>query len=250
MTSHHIALCFTLLGENLNNNDVLRRLRYTFNYNDKQMMALFLSAGVIVTREQVSQWLKKDNDADFVSCQDADLASFLNGFINEKRGKKDGSQALPEKRLTNNIVLTKLKIALNLKAEELIELLNSVDFCLNKAELSAFSRKVDHKHYRECKDQVLRNLLQAIDKKYHVVRTTKFEKSPSNLESQVSKNQANKSQTSYKSKGKGAEPYVDGARPNASTIYVNPKKDSNDKGKSPRKVLKLKPEDIYKQPKK
>jgi len=228
----------------LNNNDVLRRLRYTFNYNDKQMVSLFSSAGVAVTRKQVSQWLKKDNDADFVNCQDVELAAFLNGFINDKRGKKDGPQAVPEKRLTNNIILTKLKIALNLKAEELIDLLDSVDFRLNKPELSAFSRKVDHKHYRECKDQVLRNLLQAIDKKYHVARTSKFEKSTSNSSSSTKK------QTSYQEKSKDNEPRIDGARPNASAIYVNPNNKKSDKDNSSRKVLKLKPEDIYKQPNK
>jgi len=230
----------------LNNNDVLRRLRYTFNYNDKQMMALFSSTGATVTREQVSQWLKKDDDADFVNCQDVNLATFLNGFINEKRGKKEGSQAIPEKRLTNNIILTKLKIALNLKAEELIDLLASVDFRLNKPELSAFSRKVDHKHYRECKDQVLRNLLQAIDKKYHVARTSKIEKS--NLKESSKSSPSNKNQTSYKAKSKDKEPWVDGARPNASAIYVNPNSEKTSNDNSSRKVLKLRPEDIYKQP--
>ena len=229
---------------------MLRRLRYTFNYNDKQMMALFSSAGVTVTREQVSQWLKKDDDADFVSCFDVQLAAFLNGFINEKRGKKEGAQAVPEKRLTNNIILTKLKIALNLKAEELIELLETVDFRLNKPELSAFSRKTDHKHYRECKDQVLRNLLQAIDKKYHVARTGKMDKNSPNS---LSKGKASSnSQTGYKGKGKSkeVEPWVDGARPNASAIYVNPDIDKKGKEKPSRKVLKLRPEDIYKQPNK
>ena len=233
----------------MNNNDVLRRLRYTFNYNDNQMIALFSSAGVTVTREKVSQWLKKDDDADFVSCFDVDLAAFLNGFINEKRGKKDGDQAVPEKRLTNNVILTKLKIALNLKAEELIELLNTVGFRLNKPELSAFSRKTDHKHYRECKDQVLRNLLQAIDKKYHVARTGKIEKSiPDNLSK--SKPSSN-SQASYKGKNEGknkvVEQWVEGARPNASAIYVNPNSGNDTSDKSKRKVLKLKPEDIFKQ---
>jgi uncharacterized protein YehS (DUF1456 family) len=149
----------------VNNNDILRRLRYTFNFNDKKMVELFSSAGVNVTREQVSQWLKKDDDTDFVSIVDEKLAVFLNGFINDKRGKKDGQPATPEKKLSNNIILTKLKIALNLQAEQLIDLLASVDFTLSKPELSAFSRKLDHKHFRECKDQVLRNLLQAIDKK-------------------------------------------------------------------------------------
>ena len=228
----------------MNNNDVLRRLRYTFNYNDKQMITLFSSAGLSVSREQVSQWLKKDNDPDFVNCQDVELASFLNGFINEKRGKKEGPQAIPEKRLSNNIILTKLKIALNLKAEDLIELLDSVDFRLSKPELSAFSRKIDHKHYRECKDQVLRNLLQAIDKKYHVARTGKIEKHTCS-KSIVEKGK----QSNYKKKAKVNEVRTEGARPNASNIYVNPNKSNKVQDGSTRKVLKLKPEDIYKQPK-
>lgn len=217
------------------------------------MIALFSSAGVTVTREQVSQWLKKDDDVDFVSCFDVQLAAFLNGFINEKRGKKEGVQAIPEKRVTNNIVLTKLKIALNLKAEELIELLDSVGFRLNKPELSAFSRKTDHKHYRECKDQVLRNLLQAIDKKYHVTRTGKIEKSTPSANTHA-KTPSN-SQVSYKGKNQGkdkakrkeVEAWVEGARPNASTIYVNPNSETNDGERPSRKVLKLRPEDIFKQ---
>ena len=69
----------------MNNNDVLRRLRYTFNFNDKKMVAIFASAGEVVTREQISQWLKKDNDSDFVALFDTKLAVFLNGFINTRK---------------------------------------------------------------------------------------------------------------------------------------------------------------------
>ena len=222
-----------LLDITVNNNDVLRRLRYTFNFNDKQMAVVFASAGENFTREQISQWLKKDNDADFVAINDTQLAIFLNGFINDKRGKKPGEQVAPEKKLTNNIILTKLKIALNLKAEELIELLNTVDFRLSKPELSAFSRKSDHKHYRECKDQVLRNLLQAIDKKYHVARTKKIIKSDEN---RTPLNHRKTHQGEQKSKNiKKSEPFVEGARPNASVIYENPK----NKVKPKRNQLKL-----------
>jgi uncharacterized protein YehS (DUF1456 family) len=224
----------------LNNNDVLRRLRYTFNFNDKKMVAIFASAGEVVTREQISQWLKKDNDSDFVALFDTKLAVFLNGFINEKRGKKAGAPPVPEKRLSNNIILTKLKIALNLQAEQIIALLEEVDFRISKPELSAFSRKVDHKHYRECKDQVLRNLLQAIDKNYHVERTEKIV----NPASSVSKSAAgnanpshNKKDFSKKKTNKAApaSPWVEGARPNASNVYVNPNSTSTAK----RQKLKL-----------
>lgn len=188
------------------------------------MVELFALADVTVTRENISQWLKKDNDKDFVACSDSQLAVFLNGFINANRGKRPGQQIVPEQRLTNNIILTKLKIALNLKADDIIELLASVDFRLSKPELSAFSRKVDHKHFRECKDQVLRNLLQAIDKKYHVARTSRI-KSKDN-------NQPVKGQPLTKHK---KESRVQGARPNASNIYQNPYASSSTKADKPDK---------------
>ena len=197
------------------------------------MVAIFASADEIVNREQISQWLKKDSDEGFVALYDLHLAIFLNGFINQKRGKKSGPQMEPEKRLTNNIILTKLKIALNLQAEELISLLETVDFRMSKPELSAFTRKVDHKHYRECKDQVLRNLLQAIDKKHHVERTGKI------AAPKGAKPQSPTSQNSYSKKTTkkpvDTDPYVEGARPNASNIYNNPKATTNTK----RTLLKL-----------
>jgi uncharacterized protein YehS (DUF1456 family) len=205
------------------------------------MVALFASADVEVTREQISQWLKKDDDSDFSALYDTQLAIFLNGFINQKRGKKPGPQIQPEKRLTNNIILTKLKIALNLQAEELISLLGEVGFRISKPELSAFSRKVDHQHYRECKDQVLRNLLQAIDNKYHVERTGKIEKPVANKSDAKGSPKPNAKSHSNKSSGKGyqgkkkaekptpSSPWVEGARPNASNIYENPKSKTDPK---------------------
>lgn len=130
------------------------------------MMAIFEAAGSKSDREQISNWLKKDDDPDFQTCSDTMLASFLNGFINEKRGKREGEQPKPEKTLTNNIIFMKLKIALDLKAEDILAILALADFTLSKHELSAFFRRVDHKHYRQCKDQVFRNFLSGLQIKY------------------------------------------------------------------------------------
>jgi uncharacterized protein YehS (DUF1456 family) len=148
------------------NNDILRRLRYTFDFNDSKMIALFGLADHPVTREQISDWLKKEDDPAYQKCSDTQLAIFLNGLINDKRGKKEGPQPEPEQRLTNNIVFRKLRIALNLKAEDVLEILSMVDFPLSKHELSAFFRKPGHKHYRVCKDQSLRNFLKGMQLKY------------------------------------------------------------------------------------
>lgn len=143
----------------MTNSDVLRRLRYCLDLNDATMIEIFSQAELEVNREQVSAWLKKDEDPDFQSINDKLLSTFLNGLINLKRGKKEGGQPEPEKVLTNNIILRKLKIALNLQSEEVLAVLALASQHISKHELSAFFRKADHKHYRECKDQVLRNFL-------------------------------------------------------------------------------------------
>ncbi|PFG56311.1 uncharacterized protein YehS (DUF1456 family) [Vibrio sp. ES.051] len=143
----------------MTNNDILRRVRYTFDLKDSVMAEIFSLADLNVTDEQVTSWLKKEDDESFVELSDTELAVFLNGFINFKRGKREGEQPKPEEKLSNNIVFQKLRIALNLKAEDILEILQLVDFRLSKHELSAFFRKPENKHYRECKDQVLRNFL-------------------------------------------------------------------------------------------
>ena len=150
----------------MTNNDVLRRLRYILDLNDSTMIAIFGQADLEVDREQVSHWLKKDDDPDYQPCDDQQLAIFLNGLINHKRGKKEGEQPKPETKLTNNIILRKLKIAFDLKSEDMLEMIEHAELSLSKHELSAFFRKFDHKHYRECKDQVFRNFLQGLQNKY------------------------------------------------------------------------------------
>ena len=150
----------------MTNNDILRRIRYIFDIDDSQMMAIFGQADHQVSRSQISDWLKKEDDPAHQECSDTLLAIFLNGLINDKRGRREGAQPEPEKRLTNNLIFNKLKIALNLKAEDVLEILESADCHVSKHELSAFFRKPGHKHYRECKDQVFRNFLKGMQLKY------------------------------------------------------------------------------------
>ncbi len=150
----------------MTNNDILRRIRYIFDFNDSKMIALFGLADYLVTRGQISDWLKKEDDPAYQKCSDTQLTIFLTGLINDKRGKKEGPQPEPEKRVTNNIIFMKLKIALNLKAEDVLEIMKLADLRISKPELSAFFRRPDHKHYRDCNDQILRNFLKGMQLKY------------------------------------------------------------------------------------
>lgn len=146
----------------MTNNDILRRIRYTFDLNDKKMLAIFALADHEVSRAQISDWLKKEDDPALQAISDPELALFLNGFIIAKRGRKEGPQPVPEQQLNNNIIFRKLKIALNLQAEGILEIMALAGLEMSKHELSAFFRKMDHKHYRECKDQILRHFLKGL----------------------------------------------------------------------------------------
>jgi len=146
----------------MSNNDILRSIRYTFDINDFLMIEIFGKAGVEVDRSTVANWLKKDDEEEFKPIYDKDLAAFLNGFIIIKRGKKEGKEIVNEKSLSNNQVLRKIKIALSLIDEDMLNMLKAAEFRLSKHELSAFFRNPSQSQYRDCKDQVLRNFLKGL----------------------------------------------------------------------------------------
>ena len=150
----------------MNNNDIFRRLRYTFDWSDDQVIGIVALGELEATRAEVSDWLKKEDDEAFSSLHDIKFASFLNGFINLKRGKREGEQPRPEKRLTNNMIFRKLRIALSMKDDDIMEIFKLVRIHVSKHELSALFRSPGQSQYRECKDQFLRNFLLGLQKKY------------------------------------------------------------------------------------
>jgi len=150
----------------MTNNDILRRIRYTLDLGDDRMMAIFALAGLQASRAQISDWLKKDDDTAFQTLSDRQLAIYLNGLIIDRRGPNDSRSPDHENRLNNNLIFNKLKIAFDLKADAVLEVMELSGFQLSKHELSAFFRKPSHKNYRDCKDQVLRKFLQGLQIKY------------------------------------------------------------------------------------
>lgn len=150
----------------MKNNAILRQIRYTFDYHDDQMIKIFALADHDVTRVEICDWLKKEEDEDYKPINDRLLAIFLNGFINHKRGKREGSQPQAEKQLTNNIIFRKIKIALNFKDTDILEAFERTGMRISKHELTAIFRKPSQSQYRECKDQFLRNFLLGLRKKH------------------------------------------------------------------------------------
>lgn len=137
-----------------------------FDFSDQLMLTIFKLGGCETTKPELATWLAREEEPDFVLCSDENMSRFLNGLIIKNRGPKEDGIPEPEKVLTNNIVLRKLKIALNLQAEDLLAMLKLNDFALSQHELSALFRRPDHKNYRMCLDQLLRNFLDGMEKHY------------------------------------------------------------------------------------
>ncbi|MFC5050522.1 DUF1456 family protein [Rubritalea spongiae] len=147
----------------MTNNDILRRLRYAFNFNDYKIARIFEHVGEKMSSTQVEKWLKRDEDAEFQKMSDADLCRFLDGLIIEKRGKRpDGVVPKPLDFLSNNEILKKLRIALSLRDEGMMEVFKQVDFKVTKAELGSFFRKEGQRNYAKCPEQVLRKFIQGL----------------------------------------------------------------------------------------
>lgn len=145
------------------NNDILRRVSNTFDLSDEKIRAVFELNQCTITTEQLANFFKEKDVADYQELQDVELASFLNGLIIEKRGKKDGPQQGAELELNNNQIFNKLKIALSLKADEVIAIMELAELSLTKYELSALFRNANNKHYRKCTDEVLNAFLKGLN---------------------------------------------------------------------------------------
>lgn len=168
----------------MKNNDILIRLRYALDIKDIDMVEIFKLGGIEVTKEDVLKMLTskgnnneiddiEENEGD-LECSNIMLESFLNGIIIFKRGKKDLKTGESEKptltiknnKSVNNVMMKKLKIALALSSEDMLNILKEAGVTLTKGELSAVFRKEGQKNYKECGDRYARNFLKGLAIRY------------------------------------------------------------------------------------
>lgn len=165
----------------MDNNDILIRLRYALNIREREMVKIYEKGGVDITEEDVLRLLKKTESSynydandksneDHIVCTNANLESFLNGLIVHKRGvrKNDAGEVMETPMVLadgdnpNNVLLKKVKIALDLNSMDMISVFKHADVEVSKSELSAFFRKKGHKHYRTCMDKYARSFLKGL----------------------------------------------------------------------------------------
>jgi len=147
------------------NNNILRSIRDALNIDEATMMQIFRQAGREVGPSTIAAFLKTENEDDYIPCSDPIFGFFLDGLIIHNRGQQEGKMVSEEKPvavLTNNAVLKKLRIALDLKEDDLIGILKLAGITLSKHELTAMFRKHGHKHYKDCSDKFLMDFLKGL----------------------------------------------------------------------------------------
>lgn len=149
----------------MTNNDLLRRLRYALNLNGETMARLCALGGCDIRPLDVLKLLKKEEEPGFTACDTTVLGAFLDGLIISRRGAHDprpGSAGVAEMPLDNNMILRKIRIALELNDEAMLAILKKAGIHISKSELSAMFRAKDHKNYKPCGDQFLRNFIRGL----------------------------------------------------------------------------------------
>ncbi len=172
----------------MDNNDILIRLRYALDIKNSDMVEIFKLGGIELTKEEVLKVLTKSNESeleedyehdideneDHIKCDNHMLEAFLNGFIIFKRGKQDPKPGQPNKptqslmsnESVNNILLKRVKIALALTSEDMLDILADAGVSITKGELGAVLRKEGHRNYKVCGDRYARNFLKGLALKY------------------------------------------------------------------------------------
>lgn len=160
----------------MTNNDILKRLRYAFDLGDFSVLEMTKNGGREITSLELTSYYRNEDEAGYKNCSNSVLNSFLDGLIIKKRGPrpdkfpKNPSQGqIPVKKTAvprNNDVMKKLKIALEFKDEDIVGIFKEIDFKISKSEINALFRRSNHKNFRECGDQILRNFIQGLTKAY------------------------------------------------------------------------------------
>lgn len=134
----------------MENKDVIKNLRKVLKASDQ------------LKDEQIDKILGVASDAPL---SDEALSKILNDLIVYKRGESTSGSPQPlELPLTNNIVLKKLRVAFEIKEENLVSFVKELKDKTQAREWSAYFRKATHKHYRNCPDEFLTTVFRALQK--------------------------------------------------------------------------------------
>lgn len=148
------------------NNDVLVRVRFALNLRNSEVLEIFRLGHHPLELPVLDSYLKKEEEEGHAPLPAPVLKAFLKGLVTWKRGPRDEEPGTPDPTINNNYILKSLKVALQLKDDDVVEILALAGTRVSKSEVGALLRAEGHRNFQPCKDQFLRNFLRGLTAKY------------------------------------------------------------------------------------
>jgi len=153
----------------ISTNEILYRIQKALSLSMADILEAYKLETYEIEPSHLESLLKRRLDKGFKLCSYEELGVFLDGFVTLKRGpspKKTNDDEAVE--LTNNLILKKLRIALELKEAETEIIFGLADVELTKQQLASLFRKEGHKNFKPCSDELLMAFLEGLDEFYYV----------------------------------------------------------------------------------
>jgi len=152
----------------ISTNEILYRIQKALGLSLEEMLEAYKLEAYPMNEAHLKSLLKRRQDKGFMLCSYEELGVFLDGLITFKRGpspkKPNNDEAI---ELTNNLILKKLRIALELKEPEIEIIFGLADIELTKQQLASLFRKESHKNFKPCSDELLMAFIEGLDEFYY-----------------------------------------------------------------------------------
>ena len=152
----------------ISTNEILYRIQKALNLSLEDMLEAYKLENYKMLEPHLKDLLKRRQETGFMLCSYEELGVFLDGLVALKRGpspKKSNNDEAVE--LTNNLILKKLRIALELKEAETEIIFGLADIELTKQQLASLFRKETHKNFKPCSSELLMAFIEGLDEFYY-----------------------------------------------------------------------------------
>jgi len=149
-------------------NDILFKLKTALSIDNESLIKAYALAEYEMKEERLNSILKRRQDKGYEDATYEELGVFLDGLVLLKRGPSDKVANDDEVvALTNNLILKKVRVAMELKEPELVILFALAEVSLTKRQIGSLFRKEGGKNFKECSDELLIKFLEGLDEFYY-----------------------------------------------------------------------------------
>ena len=165
-----VGIKINLNGENtlMKINDILFKIQKALSLKNKELIEAYALVNYEMTEKRLESILKRHQDKGYEEATYEELGLFLDGLVTLKRGENSASSdddTVVE--LTNNLILKKLRVAMELKEAELIIVFALAEVNITKRQIGSLFRKEGSKNFKSCSDELLLAFIDGLDEFYY-----------------------------------------------------------------------------------